>query len=318
MTFEQLRVFLEIARCGSFTKAAARLGISQAAASATITTLESRYKTHFLDRKNRQDLLTPSGHILREEGEKILASFEAFRSRLEKLGHVHLGHLRIAASETALRYWLPPLVELFARQHPQISLTLQEGSLNQIANAIAVGSADIGIVEHEWSENDFVVETLRPYRLAIVVGTQHPWFGLPRIDWKDLTLSAWICREAGSATRQLFESMLADQGLQASELDTIVSLPSNEAIVSAIQHGASAAVLPEFAVALAVEAGVLWQIPSIPLHSTLNALTYQGRDLPFSARAFLDFVRGHIAQARSPEDPLPARDLPGPQPLPPG
>ncbi|VFR28253.1 LysR family transcriptional regulator YeiE [plant metagenome] len=296
MTFEQLRVFLEIVRSGSFTKAAARLGISQAAASAAVAALETRYKTHFLDRKNRQDQLTPAGHILLEEGEKLQAGFEAFRSRLAQLDQEHLGPLRLAASQTALRYWLPPLIETFARQHPQIELSLHEGSTTQVANAVAIGAADLGVLEQEWGESDFVVERLGTYRLVVVVGTRHPWSGRADIEWKDLPQSDWVSQQHGAAHHELFTQALAQAGLLPSEMDHIVRFPSPEAVVSAVQHGTSAAALPECAVASALATGALWRLPDVQLHGTWSALSYQGRPLAPAARAFLGFLRDTLAQ----------------------
>lgn len=294
MTFEQLRVFLEIVQSGSFTKAATKLGISQAAVSASVTALESRYKTLFFDRKNKQQLLTENGQILLEEGSQIIRHYEAFQKRLEKRGNPHLGVLRIITNDTILNYWLASVIEKFSMEYPEISIQIQTGVTSQIAHAVAIESADVGFIEGTHSEDDFVFQPLLQSRYVVIIGEHHPWFGHPEVSWHDFLQTAWILREPGTYTRELFERSLPNHGLRLNELDCKLSLPSDESIIQAVHHGTSAGFLPESAVAIAVKADFVRIVPSIAVVSDISAITFRTRKKSSATSLFLSFVQDHI------------------------
>jgi DNA-binding transcriptional LysR family regulator len=294
MTFEQLRVFLEIVQSGSFTKAATKLGVSQAAVSASVTALESRYKTLFFDRKNKLQLLTDNGQILLEEGTQIIRHYEAFQRRLERRDDGNQGILRIMTNETVLTYWLASAIEKFSIEHPGISIQIQTGIASQIAHAVAVDSADIGFIEGTHVEDDFVFQPLLQNKYVVIIGQHHPWFGRPDVSWQDFPQTAWVLREQGTYTRDLFERVLPNHGLRFGELDCKLSLPSDEAIIQTVHHGTSAGFLPESAVAIAAKADFVRIVPTTAVVSDISAITFRARKTSQTTRTFMAFVQTHI------------------------
>jgi len=69
--------------------------------------------------------------------------------------------------------------------------------------------------------------------------------------------SQWIMRERGSGTRSAFEEMLRFAGVDPDTLDVALTLPSNEAVRSAVLAGPYAAVVSELVVAAHIDAGLL-------------------------------------------------------------
>jgi DNA-binding transcriptional LysR family regulator len=72
-----------------------------------------------------------------------------------------------------------------------------------------------------------------------------------------LRAARWILREPGSGTRAAFESALTAMGVDPRSLDVALTLPSNEAVRSAVMEGRFATVLSELVVAAHVQSGVL-------------------------------------------------------------
>jgi DNA-binding transcriptional LysR family regulator len=93
--------------------------------------------------------------------------------------------------------------------------------------------------------------------MLIVVAKDHPWAEGHPLAPADLLEARWILREAGSGTRSAFEAALAAAGVPADSLQVALSLPSNEAVRSAVMAGPFATAMSELVVAPYLQAGVL-------------------------------------------------------------
>ena len=84
MELEQLRIFLAVAREGSFTRGARKLYISHSTTSRAISALEEELGVRLLRRGNRVLGLTEAGALLLEEGERLLRQADALEKRLRE------------------------------------------------------------------------------------------------------------------------------------------------------------------------------------------------------------------------------------------
>ena len=123
-TAADLVAFLVVAREQSFTRAAARLGVSQSALSQTMRGLESRLGVRLLTRTTRRVSVT-------EAGERLLRSvaprFEEIDDELEavtSLGDKPAGTIRLTATENAAASVLWPVLERFLPKYPEIKLEI--------------------------------------------------------------------------------------------------------------------------------------------------------------------------------------------------
>lgn len=164
--FNELQIFFAVAREQSFTKAAAKLGVSQSALSHTIKLLEERLNTRLLTRTTRSVAAT-------EMGEKIIACLEP---RLADLDHelkaiIQLngeasGNIRISTPEHATHSLLWPKLKPFLRAYPDINveLVVDNGFVD-----IVDGRFDAGVRLGESVDKDMVAVRIGPdMRLAIV------------------------------------------------------------------------------------------------------------------------------------------------------
>lgn len=83
MELEQLRNFVAVAECGSFTKAAKRLYISHSTTSRAVSALEEEFGLRLLERDNHVLGLTPAGDCLLREAKLILAAADALGEKLQ-------------------------------------------------------------------------------------------------------------------------------------------------------------------------------------------------------------------------------------------
>ena len=260
MTLEQLRIFVAVAEREHMTRAAEALNLTQSATSAAIAALEERHDVKLFDRVGRRIVLTQTGHAFLDEARAVLARATLATQALDDLAGLRRGELRLGASQTVANYWLPPLMQAFRLAHPGVTLDLQIGNTEQIAEAVADLSVDLGIVEGAPQRNDLNQTAVTGDRTALIVPKGHAWTGKPPKTGEDFRAASWVLREPGSGTRAMLEDLLARHGLGLGDLDVALELPSNEAVRAAVQAGAGASLLSILVAEPSIMAGTVCEV----------------------------------------------------------
>src|SRR5437867_7584927 len=162
-----LLAFLAVARERSFTKAAAKLGVSQSALSHTIRGLEARLGLRLLTRTTRS--VSPT-----EAGERLLQTvghrFEEIEAELESLSELRdkpAGTIRISAGEHAVNSVLSPALTKFLPQYPDIKveITVDHSLIDIVAQRY-----DAGVRSGEQVAKDMIAVRIGPDMRMEVVG----------------------------------------------------------------------------------------------------------------------------------------------------
>ena len=117
-----LRTFEAMARTLSFTKAAAELGVTQAAVSRQIKNLETELAVELVSRKSGKNSLTDAGDLLFGGVYKAFDTMEAVIDRVTDSGGREI--LNVSVAPYFSSQWLTPRLMAFVRQHPEIDLRL--------------------------------------------------------------------------------------------------------------------------------------------------------------------------------------------------
>src|SRR3954466_12327998 len=118
LELRHLRYFLAVAEAGSFSRAAARLGISQPSVSQQMRDLEEALRVSLFQRRGKRILLTPRGLILREHARSILRQVEDSLEELSSEPGQLRGTLRLGVVPILNVPLVPRLIGSFARTHP--------------------------------------------------------------------------------------------------------------------------------------------------------------------------------------------------------
>src|SRR6476661_3192678 len=161
-----LQAFLAVAREQSFTKAAARLGITPSALSHTIRALEERLGVRLLARTTRNVAPTEAGDRLMRS---IAPLFDQIAAEIEALGELRekpAGTVRITCTDDAIELYLRPALASFLKNYPDITLELfvDYGFTNIVEERF-----DAGIRLGEAISKDMIAVRISPdWRLAVV------------------------------------------------------------------------------------------------------------------------------------------------------
>jgi molybdate transport repressor ModE-like protein len=135
-----MRVFIEVARTGSFGAASRNLGMSRAAVTKHVARLEEVLGARLLNRTTKQVGLTEPGITALSNGQRLLDQYETIEADVRDAMHAPRGLVRVGTPPAFGTHHLVPLVEAFAQRHPdvQVVLALDVGDANLIARGLDV------------------------------------------------------------------------------------------------------------------------------------------------------------------------------------
>ena len=162
-----IAAFLAVARERSFTRAAARLGVSQSALSQTVRGLEARLGLRLLTRTTRSVAPTEAGERLLHAAGPHLDGIEVELAALSALREKPAGTVRITAHDHAVRTVLWPALVRLLPDYPDIKV---EVAVESGLTDIVAGRFDAGIRTGEMVAHDMVAVRIGPDMRSAVVG----------------------------------------------------------------------------------------------------------------------------------------------------
>ena len=147
LSTRQLRYFVEIAECGSFSAAAERLFIAQSALSRQIKDMETRLQTPLFERTARQPRLTAAGEAFLPRARNLLNELTQASAMATDIGNGQLGTLRLSHSSTVpISGRLLADISTYLERQPGVSLDIGKLSSEAQLEELAEGRLDLGLL----------------------------------------------------------------------------------------------------------------------------------------------------------------------------
>lgn len=286
---QTIRLFVEVARCRSFSKAAAMFDISQSAASQRIGQLERRLGVKLIDRSVRPFELTQAGELYLVGAADTLGQFDRMERAVASLGSTdqHLtGTVRVAAIYSAGIDLLSQLRDRFVAEQQGLQVELSYLKPDQVHQAVLDNQADLGIVSFPDRFAKVVVAPLREEAMAVVCRPGHALADRKTVAASELTGLDKAGYDAELPIAKHLLRYLKDQGAQPTvshRFDNMDTLKSAVAVTDRF------AIMPVRCVQREVQANTLRAIRLTPkLTRPMGVLTRSGTDdLTPPAKAFL-------------------------------
>ncbi len=158
-TLKEFETVIEIARCGSVSKAAKVLKISQSTLSKYLSKLESELGLELFDRKKIPLRLTEAGQKYIDAGRRISDSYKKLSRELEGIKNGNSNTLTIGLSPTRAHFVLPLLVEYFYKINDGTRLVFKERTAAQLSAELYAGELDLIIsIKYDGTRNFGAVE----------------------------------------------------------------------------------------------------------------------------------------------------------------
>lgn len=287
--YNDLFLFLQVAREGSFTAAAQRLGLAQSGVSRAVRELEKRLGVQLLVRTTRKISLTQAGELLYQQ---VRSGFDALDTGLDTLAHYRStpsGTVRINASQHAIDKVLLPKLAEFKQRYPDIRLELISESrfVDIITERFDAGvrlGPDVG--------QGMVAVRIAPDMEMAVVGTPAHFhrYGFPRTP-ADLTAHPCIAYQFADGSHYAWELIEDDKKVthrprgQWAFADSYME-------AKAARLGLGLAYVPEELVADCLKQGLLIRVlQPYSLRLEGSFLYYPHRNVSPALRAVIDTLR---------------------------
>ena len=256
ITITQLTTFLAVVRGGSVTVAADELVVTQPSVSSALAALGRELGCELFERAGRGIRLTDEGRAFAPYARDVLGVLDDGRQAVLEASESAGKRLRIASVTTAAESFVPPLMQAFSEQHPEIELTLDVGNAEYVFDRVLRHASDLAICGRPPADSRLAAEPLATNEIVCITGPDDPLCAAGPVDAGELGDRAWLMREPGSGSRKLNEQFLADRGLQPRTL----VLGSNGAIKQAARAGLGVSLLSRAAVETELASGRLAEI----------------------------------------------------------
>jgi len=279
-----LRLFVTVAKTGSFSRAADVLHISQPAISKGVRDFELQIGCRLLDRTPKGVRPTREGEALTRHAETLFAAERAAEDELLSLRNLDSGSLRIGASTTIATYIIPDYLGTFHKKHPGIDLHLVIANTRDIADLLLAHDIEIALVEGPVEDDEIESLAWRTDVMSLIVNPQHRFANMKRgIDGAALRDEILIEREPGSGSREVVTEALAAEGIEPKRT---LEIGSTEAIKQAVTAGLGVSIVSNVSISDQVKLGTLKVVPMRKprIERTLWQLKVPGRiDIPAAA-----------------------------------
>ncbi|SFF25390.1 DNA-binding transcriptional regulator, LysR family [Fontimonas thermophila] len=194
MELRHLRYFVAVAEARHFTRAARALGIGQPPLSQQIQALERELGLALFTRLPRGVALTEAGAAFYEDACRILRETERAVERARRVARGELGRVRMGMINSAPFHPLVPrLIREFRRAHPQVTLSLEEGTTPALAAAVRNDLIDIAFVRPLLGETQgLCIEPLLDEDLVVALPSSHPLARRVRVPLLALSIEPFV------------------------------------------------------------------------------------------------------------------------------
>jgi DNA-binding transcriptional LysR family regulator len=213
----RLLTFREVARQGSFSRAADALALSQPAVSQQVGALERELRTQLLVRGRAGTAPTPAGELLLAHADALAARLVLADTQMDELAATERAALRLGAFPSALATIVPAAIAALRAGEPGLDVAIEEGTVDELERAVQRGSLHVAVCWQDARAARREPEGLRRTDLGeepmvAVLAADHRLTRRRQLALRDLADETWMapesegllvdaCREAGFEPR---------------------------------------------------------------------------------------------------------------------
>jgi len=301
-----MKAFLEVARYGSFTRAAEELNICQPALTVQIKQLEHALGVKLFDRDRRHVSLTQVGRELIRPIERVMADIDSIRVNSQELATHQRGIVTVAVLPSIAAGVLPAALRRLSTEHPGIAVRIIELVGTRVSDAVKAGEVDFGVGSHQRIERELTYQHLWSDRMAAFVPATHPLARKRAVSFRELVSYPLILTRRESSVRVLVDRMLERERISANVVQEASYVSTLVALVAA---GLGISILPEREFTPSLESTVR-MLPIRPpaLVRNIGIIGSVARSFSPAAEKLAEMLRQTVGPAASSAVPEPRRN----------
>ncbi|WP_353949213.1 LysR family transcriptional regulator [Sporolactobacillus sp. Y61] len=239
MSLIKYQILVKVVACGSFTKAAGQLGLTQPAVSHAINSLETEFGFPLINRNRSGIQLTREGEILLPSLRRILQEDRNIHQQASEIHGTTRGTLHVGIFTSVTRHLLPRIIQVMDKDYSGIRLYLHEGNYIQIMEQISAGKLDCGFITFSVSK-DLRCKPLMRDRILCIVSPRSALYHQEAVSFRQLEEEPFIMPAFGGYHE--IRRILSEHDVHP---DIRFELMEENAILSMVAHHLGISILPE-------------------------------------------------------------------------
>jgi LysR family transcriptional regulator, carnitine catabolism transcriptional activator len=210
---KHIRAMNSVAHYGSFTAAAADLGITQSAVSRLVLQLERQLGVTLFLRSTRNVVLTAPGREFAASTKRLIEDLNLQVENARSLEGQVRGRLIISCLLSITHHVVPNAVLKYRKAHPGVEVHLREGLGSEVHEDVRSGFADFGIGNSAGVGSEIAVDEVVKESCFAVVPAKHRLSGRAALTLQDLESEDFVSLPTGSGLRGLIDGIAAANGV---------------------------------------------------------------------------------------------------------
>ena len=247
VNLELYRVFYTVAKCGSLTRAAEELFISQPAVSQAIKQLEGQLDTPLFNRTHRgMELSEQGGKQIFDIVERALGQLETAENKLKEINQTATGTIRISASDTIFSYVLIDKIAEYHAKFPSVKLNLVNCITTETLDLLKNNKCDIAFLNLPIEDRDInLTSVVMPLHDIFVANENYAELSKEVQPLNSMHDYPLLMLDKQSTTSEFLHSLFQQHQL---ELVPEAELSSNDLLIDLARIGLGVAFVPDYCV----------------------------------------------------------------------
>ena len=300
MDFRQIEAFVYVVRFNSFSRAADAIFLTQPTVSSHISTLENELGIKLIDRSGKEVLPTKAGKIFYDYANNLINIRDQAVFTLSEFSKKVEGKVEIAASTVPAEYLLPKLMIGFRSNYNNISFSVDQFDSKQVIDRILEKKYELGIVGTIIENSKLDYHRLLEDRLVLAAPCSKKFCAITSgaLPFDVIKDESFIYRESGSGTRQEFEKILMNHGINPSAIQITAQFNSIDAIKQAVSKGLGVSIMSYISIEDYVKFGQIkaFDIEGFDLKRAFYMVTHKKRPLSPVNSVFLKYVTDNYSK----------------------
>ena len=210
------KVFCQVGKSKSFTKASKALYMTQPAVSQAIMQLEGELDIRLFNRTPKGVSLTNEGNLLFEYVNSAINLINAGEEKILEFKDLTAGELKIGVGDTISKYFLLPYLEFFHNRYPNLKFKIINGTTLELCDLIKSGEINIAICNFPIDDHSLELIPCGEVRDIFVCGEKYKDLSTEKISLEELVKYPLIFLEPNSNSRKYVEKFMLSKGIKIS------------------------------------------------------------------------------------------------------
>ena len=289
VSLKHLRAANSVAVYGSFTAAAADLGMTQSAVSRLVLQLERQLGVSLFLRSTRNVILTAPGREFTASTQRLLADLGTQVDNARALGGQIKGRLIISCLLSLTHHVVPEAVLKYRKAHPGVEIYLREGLGSEVYEDVRSGLADFAVGNVTGLGQEVVADDTVQESCFAILPSRHPLCGKATLSLRELRNEVFVSLPTGSGLRKQIDSVATANGIVLKHSTVVEQFGTLFDFVAA---NVGISIVPASALPPRAPRGVVVKrLVSPTLVRRIGILRLKNRALTPAATGFLDIFR---------------------------